>query len=53
MNTMCTVSLVSHLRAVADLFHPLRTTEQLRCELNESEVILMASTLVVVKTENI
>ena len=25
MNTMCAVSLTSHLRAVADVFRPLRT----------------------------
>ena len=50
------VSLANHLRAVTDAFCPLRlinATEQLGGELHKSEVLLIASTLLVVKAENI
>ena len=53
---MCAVSLANHLRAVADAFRPLRlisAPEQLRGELHKSKVLLITSTLLVVKAENI
>ena len=56
MNTMCAVSLANHLRAVANAFRPLRlisATEQLRGELHKSEVLLTASTRLVVKAKNL
>ena len=56
MNTMCAVSLAYHLRAVVDMFHPLRlisATEQPRGELHKSEILVIASTLLVGKTKNI
>ena len=55
MNTLYAVSLANHLRAVADMFSPLRLisdTEHLRGELHKSEVLLIASTLLLVKAEN-
>ena len=56
MNTGCAVSLANHIRAVADALYPLRfirATEQLRGELHNSGLLLIASTLLVVKAENI
>ena len=54
---MCAVSLANRFRAVADAFRPLKglssATEQLRGELHKSEVLLIASTLLAVKVENI
>ena len=47
MNTMCTVSLANYVRAVAS------ATEQRKGEPHKSEVLLIASTLIVVKAENI
>ena len=53
---MCAVLLANHLSAVADTFCPLKglisTNEQLRVELHKSEVLLIASTLLLVKAEN-
>ena len=58
MNTVCAVSLASHLRAVADALRPLRihqrsATEQLRGEHYKSEVLQIGNTLLVVKAGNI
>ena len=56
MNTMCSVSLANQIRAVADAFRPVRIhqpTERVRGELQKREVLLIASTLLVVKAENI
>ena len=50
MNTMCAVSLLNHLRAVADAFH---RTWQKWVELHKSEVLLIASALLMVKAKNI
>ena len=53
---MCAVSLANHLRTVADAFRPLGliiASEQLRGELHIIEVLLIASTLLVVKPESI
>ena len=55
MNTMCTVSIVNHLsksnsRRVLELFS---ATEQLKGEIHKSKVLLTATTLLVVKAENI
>ena len=51
------MSLANQLRAVADAFRPLRAhrgaNEQLSGELYIREIILIASTRLVVKTENI
>ena len=51
MNHMCAVSLANRLRAMADAFRP--TTKQLIGEFHKSEVLLIASTLLVVKAKNI
>ena len=56
MNVMCAVSLTNHLRAVSNVLSPLRlisATEQLINELHKSGVLLIASTLLVVKAETI
>ena len=55
MNTVCAVSLLNHLRAVADTFFQglISATEQMRGELHKSEVLVIASTLLVVKVEQI
>ena len=50
----CAVSLANQLRAVADVFRPLRThsaTEHLSGELHKSEILLIFGTLLVVKAE--
>ena len=56
MNTMYAVSLFNHLRVVADAFFPLRlisATEHLRGDLHKNEVVIITSTLLVVKAKNI
>ena len=56
MNTMCALSLANHLRTGQTCFvlpGLISATEQLRGELHKSEVFLIASTLLVVKAENI
>ena len=51
---MCTVSLANHLRAVADMFRPLRTQQRYKQrggEFHKNEVLLIARTLLVMKAE--
>ena len=49
-------TLANHLRAVVDAIHPLRThsaIEQVRGKVHKSEVLLIASIVLVVKAKNI